>query len=65
LPYSTRVDNLKIEKESGEVNCPYAINPRYSLNIGDVLKLVIATGVGYGDPFKRPAVIVNAETFTV
>jgi N-methylhydantoinase B len=44
-----------IEKETGEVDGPYGIYARYPLNTGDVVKLVTATGGGYGDPFKRPA----------
>ncbi|MEK5520325.1 hydantoinase B/oxoprolinase family protein [Heyndrickxia sp. FSL W8-0423] len=44
-----------IEKANGEVDGPYGIFPRYPLNKGDVVKLVTATGGGYGDPFKRPA----------
>ncbi|WHY89316.1 hydantoinase B/oxoprolinase family protein [Neobacillus cucumis] len=44
-----------VEKANGEVDGPYGIYPRYPLNTGDIVKLVTATGGGYGDPFKRPA----------
>lgn len=43
-----------VEKANGEVDGPYGIYARYPLNKGDVVKLITATGGGYGDPFKRP-----------
>ncbi|MDD9311796.1 hydantoinase B/oxoprolinase family protein [Cytobacillus firmus] len=48
-------NEVYIEKANGEVDGPFGIYPRYPLNKGDVVKLVTATGGGYGDPFKRPA----------
>lgn len=48
-------NEVYIEKANGEVDGPFGIYPRYPLNNGDVVKLVTATGGGYGDPFKRPA----------
>jgi N-methylhydantoinase B len=47
-------NEVYIEKANGEVDGPFGIYPRYPLNNGDVVKLVTATGGGYGDPFKRP-----------
>jgi N-methylhydantoinase B len=43
-----------VEKANGEVDGPFGIYPRYPLNTGDVVKLVTATGGGYGNPFHRP-----------
>ncbi|MDF2036392.1 hydantoinase B/oxoprolinase family protein [Bacillus sp. CMF12] len=48
-------NKVYIEKANGEVDGPFGIYPRYPLNKGDVVKLVTATGGGYGDPFSRPA----------
>lgn len=48
-------NKVYIEKANGEVDGPFGIYPRYPLNKGDVVKLVTATGGGYGEPFKRPA----------
>ncbi|UYG95352.1 hydantoinase B/oxoprolinase family protein [Cytobacillus firmus] len=48
-------NEVYIEKANGEADGPFGIYPRYPLNKGDVVKLVTATGGGYGDPFKRPA----------
>lgn len=48
-------NEVYIEKANGEVDGPFGIYPRYPLNKGDVVKLVTATGGGYGDPYKRPA----------
>lgn len=48
-------NEVYIEKADGDVDGPFGIYPRYPLNKGDVVKLVTATGGGYGDPFKRPA----------
>jgi N-methylhydantoinase B len=44
-----------VEKANGEIDGPFGIYPRYPLNKGDVVKLVTATGGGYGHPFDRPA----------
>ncbi|WP_298825267.1 hydantoinase B/oxoprolinase family protein [uncultured Planococcus sp.] len=43
-----------IEKSTGETDGPFGIYPRYPLNKGDVVRLMTATGGGYGDPLKRP-----------
>lgn len=48
-------NEVYIEKANGETDGPFGIYPRYPLNKGDVVKLVTATGGGYGDPYKRPA----------
>ncbi|UQX55154.1 hydantoinase B/oxoprolinase family protein [Cytobacillus pseudoceanisediminis] len=48
-------NRVYIEKANGDVDGPFGIYPRYPLNKGDVVKLVTATGGGYGEPFKRPA----------
>ncbi|MCS0823861.1 hydantoinase B/oxoprolinase family protein [Cytobacillus firmus] len=48
-------NKVYIEKANGDVDGPFGIYPRYPLNKGDVVKLVTATGGGYGEPFKRPA----------
>ncbi|WP_408010069.1 hydantoinase B/oxoprolinase family protein [Pseudalkalibacillus sp. A8] len=44
-----------IEKANGEVDGPFGIYPRYPLNKGDVVKLMTATGGGFGNPEDRPA----------
>ncbi|WP_040227169.1 hydantoinase B/oxoprolinase family protein [Bhargavaea cecembensis] len=44
-----------IEKKDGTTDGPFGMYPRYPLNKGDVVKLMTATGGGYGDPLKRPA----------
>ncbi|MDN4075457.1 hydantoinase B/oxoprolinase family protein [Fictibacillus terranigra] len=48
-------NEFMIEKASGEVDGPFGIYPRYPLNTGDVVKLMTATGGGYGNPLDRPA----------
>ncbi|ALC91461.1 5-oxoprolinase [Bacillus sp. FJAT-18017] len=50
-----------VEKANGEVDGPYGIYARYPLNKGDVVKLVTATGGGFGDPLKRPAEKVASD----
>ncbi|MDM5201088.1 hydantoinase B/oxoprolinase family protein [Fictibacillus enclensis] len=44
-----------IEKANGEMDGPFGIYPRYPLNKGDVVKLMTATGGGYGNPMDRRA----------
>ncbi|RLL43613.1 hydantoinase B/oxoprolinase family protein [Oceanobacillus piezotolerans] len=44
-----------VEKANGEVDGPFGVYPRYPLQKNDVIKLITATGGGYGDPLKRPA----------
>ncbi len=50
-----------VVKASGEVDGPYGVYARYPLQKNDVLKLVTATGGGYGDPYKRPAAQVAKD----
>src|SRR5699024_1680101 len=44
-----------IQKNNDNVDGPYGVYARYPLQKNDVLKLMTATGGGYGDPLKRPA----------
>jgi N-methylhydantoinase B len=44
-----------IIKTTGEVCGPFGKYARFPLNKGDVVRLVTATGGGYGNPLKRPA----------
>src|SRR5699024_1495222 len=55
------VNEFYIHKADGEVDGPYGVYPRYSLQKNDVLKLMTATGGGYGDPLKRQAVQVARD----
>lgn len=48
-------NEFTIEKVNGEIDGPFGIYPRYPLNRGDVVKLMTATGGGYGNPLNRPA----------
>ncbi|WP_289136277.1 hydantoinase B/oxoprolinase family protein [uncultured Brevibacillus sp.] len=43
-----------IEKANGEVAGPFGKYARFPLNKGDVVRLITATGGGYGDPLDRP-----------
>lgn len=58
-----------VEKSNGETDGPFGVYPRHPLQENDVVKLMTATGGGYGDPFNRPAEKVAAdvknEYFTV
>ncbi|WP_436371660.1 hydantoinase B/oxoprolinase family protein [Cytobacillus sp. BC1816] len=54
-------NQVYIEKANGEVDGPFGIYPRYPLNKGDVVKLVTATGGGYGESYKRPAEMVAKD----
>src|SRR5690606_24057930 len=42
-----------IIKANGEVDGPFGKYARYPLNKGDVVKLITATGGGYGNPLDR------------
>src|SRR5699024_2066942 len=42
-----------ILKESGKWEGPFGIKTRYSLNKGDVIQIITATGGGYGPPYNR------------
>jgi N-methylhydantoinase B len=53
--HSGSANEFIIQKANGEVDGPYGIYPRYPLNKGDVVKLMTATGGGYGNPLDRPA----------
>ncbi|WP_373895763.1 hydantoinase B/oxoprolinase family protein [Virgibacillus sp. CBA3643] len=48
-------NDFYVEKSNGEIDGPYGFYARYPLQKNDVLKLVTATGGGYGDPLKRLA----------
>ncbi|WP_003541506.1 hydantoinase B/oxoprolinase family protein [Desulfotomaculum nigrificans] len=48
-------NSFSIIKANGEIDGPFGKYARYPLNKNDVVRLVTATGGGYGDPFKRPA----------
>ncbi|MGO0063155.1 hydantoinase B/oxoprolinase family protein [Brevibacillus fluminis] len=43
-----------IVKANGEVAGPFGKYARFPLQKGDVVRLITATGGGYGDPLKRP-----------
>lgn len=48
-------NEFTIEKINGDTDGPFGIYPRYPLNRGDVVKLMTATGGGYGNPLERPS----------
>ncbi|MFC7393785.1 hydantoinase B/oxoprolinase family protein [Scopulibacillus cellulosilyticus] len=48
-------NNIYFEKADGHKDGPYGICTRHVLNKNDVVKLVTATGGGYGNPYHRPA----------
>lgn len=58
-----------IIKSNGETDGPFGVYPRYPLQKNDVVKLMTATGGGYGNPLKRSAEKVandvKNEYFTV
>ncbi|MFC7747216.1 hydantoinase B/oxoprolinase family protein [Lentibacillus kimchii] len=47
------VNEFNIHKANSEIDGPHGVYPRYVLQKGDVLKLMMATGGGYGDPPLR------------
>ncbi|MFV9511350.1 hydantoinase B/oxoprolinase family protein [Tepidibacillus sp. LV47] len=47
-------NGFEIIKANGEVDGPFGKYARYPLNKGDVVRLITATGGGYGDPLRRP-----------
>ncbi|APB38242.1 hydantoinase B/oxoprolinase family protein [Heyndrickxia coagulans] len=49
------VNQFYVEKANGDIDGPYGCYPRYPLQKNDVVKLMTATGGGYGNPLKRPA----------
>ncbi|WP_031514778.1 hydantoinase B/oxoprolinase family protein [Desulfofalx alkaliphila] len=46
---------FEIVKANGEKDGPFGKYARYPLNKDDTVRLITATGGGYGDPLKRPA----------
>ncbi|UFJ42398.1 hydantoinase B/oxoprolinase family protein [Brevibacillus humidisoli] len=48
-------NEFEIVKANGGVAGPFGKYARYPLNKGDVVRLITATGGGYGDPLRRPA----------
>jgi N-methylhydantoinase B len=46
---------VEVIKQDGESKGPFGVSARYPVNKGDIVKLVTATGGGYGNPLKRPA----------
>ncbi len=47
-------NSFRVIKADGTVDGPFGKYPRYPLNTGDSLEMTMATGGGYGNPFKRP-----------
>jgi N-methylhydantoinase B len=45
---------FRVIKSDGSVDGPYGKYPRYPLNTGDKLEMIMASGGGYGNPYKRP-----------
>lgn len=62
-------NKFEFVKANGEVDGPYGKYNTYPLNKNDVVRLITATGGGYGDPYKRPveqvAMDVKDEYITV
>lgn len=48
-------NEIVIVKTNGEVVGPFGKCARFPLNKGDVVRLITATGGGYGNPLNRPA----------
>ncbi|MBK5261671.1 MAG: hydantoinase B/oxoprolinase family protein [Peptostreptococcaceae bacterium] len=48
------INKFEIVKSDGTIDGPYGKYPRYPLNTGDAVRMVTASGGGYGDPMKRP-----------
>lgn len=48
-------NEVVIVKANGEVIGPFGKCARFPLNKGDVVRLITATGGGYGNPLNRPA----------
>jgi N-methylhydantoinase B len=46
-------NGFEIVKTDGTIDGPFGKYARYPLKKGDVVRLITATGGGYGDPFKR------------
>lgn len=45
---------VEVVKANGQIDGPYGNCARYPLNKGDVLRLITATGGGYGNAYARP-----------
>lgn len=56
-------NEFEIVKASGEVAGPFGKYARFPLQKGDVVRLITATGGGFGNPLRRPAeqVAVDAK----
>ncbi|MBU8715902.1 MULTISPECIES: hydantoinase B/oxoprolinase family protein [Brevibacillus] len=56
-------NEFEIVKANGEVVGPFGKYARFPLNKGDVVRLVTATGGGYGNPLERPVekVVLDAK----
>ncbi|HBZ83210.1 MULTISPECIES: hydantoinase B/oxoprolinase family protein [Brevibacillus] len=56
-------NEFEIVKANGEVVGPFGKYARFPLNKGDVVRLVTATGGGYGNPLERPIekVVLDAK----
>ncbi|WNC15489.1 hydantoinase B/oxoprolinase family protein [Brevibacillus brevis] len=56
-------NEFEIVKANGEVAGPFGKYARFPLNKGDVVRLVTATGGGYGNPLERPIekVVLDAK----
>lgn len=48
-------NQFEIVKANGEIDGPFGKYARYPLNKNDVVRLITATGGGYGDPLSRPS----------
>lgn len=48
-------NKFEIVKASGETDGPFGKYNQYPLNKNDVVRLITATGGGYGSPYQRPA----------
>jgi len=46
---------VEVITQDSESVGPFGVSARYPINKGDIVKLVTATGGGYGNPLKRPA----------
>ncbi len=54
-------NEFEIIKKNGEKDGPFGKYARYQLNKDDTVRLITATGGGYGDPVKRPTQKVSMD----